>query len=58
MLRVKMKRVPRTFQELNDLFNMGKFVRETGKPKSKKDSKLPILLMEDNNKKKFKKNRK
>ena len=53
-----MKRVPRTFQELNDLFNMGKFVRETGKPKSKKDSKLPILLMEDNNKKKFKKNRK
>jgi len=58
MLRVKMRRVPRTFQELNDLFNMGKFVWETGKPKSKKDSKLPILLMEDNNKKKFKKNRK
>ena len=42
-------RIPRYFQKLNDLFNLGEFNWETGKNKVE-DGESDILLNEKNNK--------
>ena len=52
MRRALMKgrnRIPRYFQKLNDLFNLGEFKWETGKNKVE-DGESDILLNEKNNK--------
>ena len=45
------KRVPRTFQQLNDIFNMGKFVWETGRNRVTPDAEIELLMEQKKRKK-------
>jgi|TARA_Y100000114_G_scaffold105147_1_gene98432 hypothetical protein len=40
------RRVPKGFQQLNDLFNMGKWKWETGKNKVEPDAQIELLIEE------------
>ena len=47
------KRVPRTFQQLNDIFNMGKFVWETGRNRVTPDAEIELLMEQKKKRKKW-----
>ena len=47
------KRVPRTFQQLNDIFNMGKFVWETGRNEVTPDAEIELLMEQKKKRKKW-----
>ena len=53
------RRVPKGFQQLNDLFNMGKWKWETGKNKVEPDAQIELMMEESRKwRKRFKKSRK
>ena len=46
MVTNRRRRVPKGFQQLNDLFNMGKWKWKTGKNKVEPDAQIELLIEE------------